>query len=75
MLLFSNGIIRTVDPSPPNPEAVLVGDDGAATRAALLEHSCVVRDCTSFGLPECVRVAPRRNAENALLIAAWKEII
>jgi len=28
MLLFSNGIIHTVDPSLPNPEAVLVGDDG-----------------------------------------------
>ena len=75
MLLFSNGIIRTVDPSLPNPEAVLVGDDGAAMRAAFLEHSCVVRDCASFGLPEWVRVAPRRNAENALLLAAWKEII
>ena len=39
MLLFSNGIIHTVDPSLPNPEAVLVGDDGRITavgaRAAL----------------------------------------
>jgi predicted amidohydrolase YtcJ len=39
MLLFSNGIIHTVDPSLPNPEAVLVGDDGriaaVGTRAAL----------------------------------------
>jgi predicted amidohydrolase YtcJ len=39
MLLFSNGIIHTVDPDMPNPEAVLVGDDGriaaVGARAAL----------------------------------------
>jgi predicted amidohydrolase YtcJ len=39
MLLFSNGIIHTVDASLPNPEAVLVGDDGriaaVGARAAL----------------------------------------
>jgi histidinol-phosphate aminotransferase len=49
--------------------------DGAATRAALLEHGCVVRDCASFGLPEWVRVAPRRSEENAVLLEAWKEIV
>src|SRR5262245_47923902 len=39
MLLFSNGIIHTIDPSLPNPEAVLVGHDGriaaVGPRAAL----------------------------------------
>jgi predicted amidohydrolase YtcJ len=39
MLLFSNGMIHTVDPSLPNPEAMLVGDDGRIaavdTRAVL----------------------------------------
>src|SRR5262245_98294 len=39
MLLFSNGIIHTVDPSMPRAEAVLVGDDGRiaalGARAAL----------------------------------------
>jgi threonine-phosphate decarboxylase len=49
--------------------------DGAATRAALLEHGCVVRDCASFSLPEWVRVAPRRSAENAVLSDAWKDIV
>ena len=49
--------------------------DGAATRAALLERGCVVRDCASFGLPEWVRVAPRRPADNARLIEAWREVI
>ncbi len=47
--------------------------DGAATRVALLRRGCVVRDCASFGLPEWVRVAPRRPDENARLLAAWKE--
>ncbi|HET9221495.1 MAG TPA: amidohydrolase [Roseiflexaceae bacterium] len=39
MLLFSNGVIHTVEPDLPNPEAVLVGDDGriaaVGARAAL----------------------------------------
>lgn len=47
--------------------------DGAATRAALLRRGCVVRDCASFGLPQWVRVAPRRPEENARLLAAWEE--
>lgn len=49
--------------------------DGAATRAALLRHGLVVRDCASFGLPAWVRVAPRRPADNARLLAAWKELL
>lgn len=49
--------------------------DGAATRAALLRRGCVVRDCASFGLPEWVRVAPRRPEENARLLTAWRECL
>lgn len=49
--------------------------DGAATRGALLRQGFVVRDCASFGLPEWVRVAPRRPEENLRLLAAWKEIV
>lgn len=49
--------------------------DGAATRAALLDRGCAVRDCASFGLPAWVRVAPRRPAENRRLIDAWKELV
>lgn len=49
--------------------------DGAATRGALLRRGRVVRDCASFGLPAWVRVAPRRPADNARLLAAWKELI
>lgn len=48
--------------------------DGAATRAALLRQGCLVRDCASFGLPEWVRVAPRRQADNARLLEAWRRL-
>ncbi|MBI2865173.1 MAG: histidinol-phosphate aminotransferase family protein [Chloroflexi bacterium] len=34
--------------------------DARGFRAGLLEKGCLVRDCTSFGLPKCVRVSPRR---------------
>lgn len=49
--------------------------NGATIRRRLLQRGCVVRDCASFGLPEWVRVAPRRPSENAQLLSAWKEII
>ncbi len=48
--------------------------DGAATRAGLLERRILVRDCASFGLPEYVRVATRRPADNDRLVEAWKEM-
>ena len=44
--------------------------DGAATRAALLRHRLLVRDCASFGLPAYIRIATRRPEENALLLEA-----
>lgn len=56
------------------PMMLVQTGDGAASRAALLARGCMVRDCSSFGLHEWVRVAPRTAAENARLIAAWKEI-
>jgi threonine-phosphate decarboxylase len=49
--------------------------DGAATRAALLERGCVVRDCASFGLAEWVRVAPRLPEDNVRLLRMWAEAI
>ncbi len=41
-----------------------------AFRTALLKHGILVRDGTSFGLPEYVRIAPRTMPECQKLIAA-----
>jgi histidinol-phosphate aminotransferase len=42
----------------------------AEWRARLLERGILVRDCTSFGLPEHIRVAARHPRDNARLVAA-----
>ena len=44
-------------------------NDAKAFRTALLKHGILVRDCTSFGLPEYVRIAPRTMPECQRLIA------
>jgi len=41
-------------------------------RTALLKHGILVRDCTSFGLPEHIRIAPRTMPECQKLIGAIK---
>ena len=41
-------------------------------RAALMSRGVIVRDCTSFGLPEYVRIAPRTMPECRRLVAAVK---
>lgn len=59
--LLTDGLTRLgfmVQPSLANFVLVHVGD-GARFHRALLPHGIVVRDCASFGLPDCVRVACR----------------
>jgi histidinol-phosphate aminotransferase len=47
---------------------------GAAFRSKLLMHHVQVRDCDSFGLPAYIRLATRRPEENAVLLAAIKQV-
>lgn len=62
-----------VAPSDANFLLTEVGDAAGAKRA-LLEEGLLVRDCSSFGLPRHVRVAPRSREENAELAEAMLEL-
>jgi len=49
-------------------------DNGPDFRHRLLEHKMLVRDCTSFGLPGYIRIAPRTMPECQQLIKAIEKI-
>jgi histidinol-phosphate aminotransferase len=63
----------TVLPSRANFFLVQVGN-AAEFRAKLLKQGIMARDCTSFGLPEYVRIAPRTMPECRKLIAAIRSL-
>ena len=44
-------------------------------RSALLKYGILVRDCTSFGLPEYIRLAPRTMPECQKLITTIRKLI
>jgi histidinol-phosphate aminotransferase len=58
----------------PHPSAthyfLLPVNDAVSFRRTLLQQGLLVRDCASFGLPDYVRIATRRPAENERLLAA-----
>jgi histidinol-phosphate/aromatic aminotransferase/cobyric acid decarboxylase-like protein len=64
--------IPGVEPSDANFVLVHVEDGAAATRARLAKAGVLVRDCTSFGLPNHVRIAVPDGAGLARLVAAWE---
>ncbi|HLY65157.1 MAG TPA: aminotransferase class I/II-fold pyridoxal phosphate-dependent enzyme [Chloroflexota bacterium] len=50
-------------------------DDAAETRRRLLARRCLVRDCSSFGLPDHIRIAVRTSEENCRLVDAFAAIL
>ncbi|WGI16670.1 histidinol-phosphate transaminase [Methanonatronarchaeum sp. AMET-Sl] len=42
-------------------------------RKKLLKHGLIVRDCSSFGMPQHIRIAVRKKTENQKLIEALKK--
>ncbi len=49
--------------------------DAAKVRGTLLWDHIAVRDCTSFGLPEYIRIAVRNPEECVRLIEALREAL
>lgn len=49
---------------------LLMTDDGRSLREKLLRQGLLVRDCASFGLNDCVRIASRDRASNRRLVDA-----
>lgn len=64
----------SVVPSDAHYFLVKVGD-AATCRRTLLKQGVMVRDCTSFGLPEYLRVSPRTLPECEKLVATMKREI
>jgi len=48
--------------------------DATVFRSKLLQHKIMVRDCTSFGLPEYIRISTRIPEDNAKLLQAIEAI-
>ena len=70
-----HGIGLECIPSAANFLLVKVGD-AAGLRLRLLEaHGICVRDCTSFGLPEYIRIGVRRIGDCRNLISAMKDVL
>jgi len=63
----------TLVPSKVNFFLVRVGG-AKAFRTALLKHGILVRDCSSFGLPEYIRIATRTMSECQKLITTIKAL-
>ncbi|GAA5514170.1 histidinol-phosphate aminotransferase [Deinococcus carri] len=57
------------------PYLTLEVGDAARVTAALLEHGVRVRDCTSYGFPDRIRISTRLPGENARLVAAVRAVL
>ncbi len=48
--------------------------DAANWRKRLMAQGCLIRDCSSFGLSQYVRVGARSDEENQILLQTWSSI-
>jgi histidinol-phosphate aminotransferase len=62
-------------PSDANYFLVKVNNAAGFRKRLLVEKRVLVRDCTSFGLPDYIRIAPRSHTQNRKLIHAIKELV
>jgi threonine-phosphate decarboxylase len=65
-----SGLGLTCYPSSVNFLLVNCGKDVTALCSALEQKNLLVRNCTSFGLPTCIRIAVRKPGENTQLLEA-----
>ena len=62
-------------PIPSRTQFFLVPVENATKfRRDLLRQAILVRDCTSFGLPNYIRISPRKHSENLCLLETLKRI-
>ncbi|UQN08581.1 histidinol-phosphate transaminase [Deinococcus sp. QL22] len=57
------------------PYVLLHTGHAASVTAQLLSHGLRVRDCTSYGLPDYVRISTRTAADNAVLIEQLPHVL
>lgn len=62
-------------PSDTNFFLVKVNDAAKLRKRLLVHKKILVRDCSSFGLPEYIRIAPRSRNKNRKLVTAIKELV
>ena len=70
-------LARGFVPTPSSANFILVDCQKEVTSLvqALLSEGILVRDCTSFGLPHCIRIAVRLRAENQQLLEAMDRCV
>ncbi|MBQ3570433.1 MAG: pyridoxal phosphate-dependent class II aminotransferase [Methanocorpusculum sp.] len=62
-------------PSQVNYITIDTGREASAVRDAMLSHGILVRDCTSFTLPTCIRVSVETREKNHRVLEALAECL
>lgn len=74
------GAIRGFKPYPSDANFILIDAREFAINSAelaerMLRHGVIIRDCSSFGLENHIRVAVRKRSENQKLIKAFSRVV